>query len=170
MAVPPLTGIRVLALEQAVAGPLCTRHLADLGAEVIKIERPGTGDDTRHWGPPYLKDKDGQDTAESAYYLAANRGKKSVALDISKPEGQALVKRLAEQCDVVLENFKAGDLSRYGLGYDDLKAVNPGLIYCSITGFGQNGPMREVAGYDFIIQAMGGLMSVTGERDDRAGG
>jgi crotonobetainyl-CoA:carnitine CoA-transferase CaiB-like acyl-CoA transferase len=165
-----LSHIRVLDMSRVLAGPWAGQVFADLGAEVIKIERPGTGDDTRHWGPPYLKDQQGQDTAESAYYLAANRGKKSVALDISKPEGQALVKRLAEQCDVVLENFKAGDLSRYGLGYEDLRAVNPGLIYCSITGFGQNGPMREVAGYDFIIQAMGGLMSVTGERDDRAGG
>lgn len=165
-----LSHIRVLDMSRVLAGPWAGQVFADLGAEVIKIERPGTGDDTRHWGPPYLKDQQGRDTAESAYYLAANRGKKSVALDISKPEGQALVKRLAEQCDVVLENFKAGDLSRYGLAYEDLKTVNPALIYCSITGFGQNGPMREVAGYDFIIQAMGGLMSVTGERDDRAGG
>jgi crotonobetainyl-CoA:carnitine CoA-transferase CaiB-like acyl-CoA transferase len=165
-----LSHIRVLDMSRVLAGPWAGQVFADLGAEVIKIERPGSGDDTRHWGPPYLKDEQGRDTAESAYYLAANRGKKSVALDISKPEGQALVRRLAAQSDVLLENFKAGDLTRYGLSYEDLKAANPGLIYCSITGFGQSGPMREVAGYDFIIQAMGGLMSVTGERDDRAGG
>jgi crotonobetainyl-CoA:carnitine CoA-transferase CaiB-like acyl-CoA transferase len=165
-----LSHIRVLDMSRVLAGPWAGQVFADLGAEVIKIERPGSGDDTRHWGPPYLKDRQGRDTAESAYYLAANRGKKSVALDISKPEGQALVRRLAAQSDVLLENFKAGDLTRYGLSYEDLKAANPGLIYCSITGFGQSGPMREVAGYDFIIQAMGGLMSVTGERDDRAGG
>ena len=165
-----LSHIRVLDMSRVLAGPWAGQVFADLGAEVIKIERPGSGDDTRHWGPPYLKDEHGRDTAESAYYLAANRGKKSIALDISKPEGQALVRRLAAQSDVLLENFKAGDLTRYGLSYEDLKAANPGLIYCSITGFGQSGPMREVAGYDFIIQAMGGLMSVTGERDDRAGG
>src|SRR4051812_23128889 len=165
-----LSHIRVLDMSRVLAGPWAGQVLADLGAEVIKIERPGIGDDTRHWGPPYLKDQDGRDTHESAYFLAANRGKKSVALDISKPEGQSLIKRLAEQSDVLLENYKVGDLARYGLGYDDLAAINPGLIYCSITGFGQTGPMRQVAGYDFIIQAIGGLMSVTGERDDRPGG
>ena len=165
-----LSHIRVLDMSRVLAGPWAGQVFADLGADVIKIERPGSGDDTRSWGPPYLKDIEGRDTKESAYFLAANRGKKSLALDISKPEGQALVRRLAAQSDVLLENFKAGDLARYGLGYDDLKLGNPGLIYCSITGFGQTGPMRQVAGYDFIIQAMGGLMSVTGERDDRPGG
>ena len=165
-----LSHIRVLDMSRVLAGPWAGQVFADLGAEVIKIERPGIGDDTRHWGPPYLKDQEGRDTRESAYFLAANRGKKSVALDISKAEGQALIKSLAAQSDVLLENFKAGDLARYGLGYDDLAAINPALIYCSITGFGQTGPMRQVAGYDFIIQAMGGLMSVTGERDDRPGG
>lgn len=157
-------------MSRVLAGPWAGQALADLGAEVIKIERPGSGDDTRAWGPPYLKDQEGRDTQESAYFLAANRGKKSVALDIAKPEGQELVRKLAAQCDVLLENYKAGDLARYGLGYDHLKAVNPGLIYCSITGFGQTGPMRNVAGYDFIVQALGGLMSITGERDDLPGG
>ncbi|MFL6575621.1 MAG: CaiB/BaiF CoA transferase family protein [Povalibacter sp.] len=165
-----LSHIRVLDMSRVLAGPWAGQIFADLGAEVIKIERPGSGDDTRHWGPPYLKDRDGRDTHESAYFLAANRGKKSVAVDISKPEGQALLRQLAAQSDVLLENYKAGDLARYRLSYEDLKAINPALIYCSITGFGQTGPMRHVAGYDFIIQAIGGLMSVTGERDDRPGG
>jgi len=165
-----LSHLRVLDMSRVLAGPWAGQVFADLGAEVIKIERPGSGDDTRAWGPPYLKDTAGNDTHEAAYFLAANRGKKSVTLDISRPEGQALVRRLAAQCDVLLENYKAGDLARYGLGYEDLKVLNPGLIYCSITGFGQSGPMRHVAGYDFIIQAMGGLMSITGERDERAGG
>jgi crotonobetainyl-CoA:carnitine CoA-transferase CaiB-like acyl-CoA transferase len=137
---------------------------------VIKIERPGVGDDTRGWGPPYLKDTLGCETAESAYYLGANRGKQSVAIDIAKPEGQELVRQLAAQSDVLIENYKAGDLERYGLGYERLKKDNPGLIYCSITGFGQTGPMSHVAGYDFIIQGIGGLMSITGERDDLPGG
>ena len=157
-------------MSRILAGPWAGQLLADLGAEVIKIERPGSGDDTRAWGPPYLKDRDGRETHESAYFLAANRGKKSVALDISKPEGQALLRRIVARCDVLLENYKAGDLARYGLGYEDLRAINPGLIYCSITGFGQTGPMRNVAGYDFIVQGMGGLMSITGERDDLPGG
>ncbi|HEY5808194.1 MAG TPA: CaiB/BaiF CoA-transferase family protein [Povalibacter sp.] len=165
-----LSHLRVLDMSRVLAGPWAGQVLADLGADVIKIERPGSGDDTRAWGPPYLKDGDGRDTHESAYFLAANRGKKSVALDISQPEGQAVLRRLAAQSDVLLENYKAGDLARYGLGYDDLKLLNPGLIYCSITGFGQTGPMRQVAGYDFIIQAIGGLMSITGERDDLPGG
>lgn len=165
-----LSHLRVLDMSRVLAGPWAGQIFADLGAEVIKIERPGSGDDTRGWGPPYLKDREGHDTHESAYFLATNRGKKSVALDISRPEGQALLRKLATQCDVLLENYKAGDLARYGLGYEDLKAINPGLIYCSITGFGQSGPMRNVAGYDFIIQAVGGLMSITGERDDLAGG
>lgn len=165
-----LSHIRVLDMSRVLAGPWAGQILADLGADVIKIERPGSGDDTRGWGPPYLKDADGRDTHEAAYFLAANRGKKSVALDISRPEGQAIVRQLAAQSDVLLENYKAGDLARYGLGYEDLKAINPGLIYCSITGFGQTGPMRQVAGYDFIIQGIGGLMSITGERDDLPGG
>jgi crotonobetainyl-CoA:carnitine CoA-transferase CaiB-like acyl-CoA transferase len=157
-------------MSRVLAGPWCGQILADLGAEVIKIERPGSGDDTRGWGPPYLKDKNGNDSAESAYYLGANRGKKSVAVDIAKPEGQALIRELAKRCDVLIENYKAGDLTRYGLGYEQLKQDNPGLIYCSITGFGQTGAMKNVAGYDFIIQGIGGLMSITGERDDLPGG
>src|SRR5688500_8338359 len=165
-----LSHIRVLDMSRVLAGPWCGQILADLGAEVIKIERPGTGDDTRGWGPPYLKDRDGNDTHESAYFLGANRGKKSVTLDISRPEGQHIARELAQRCDILLENYKAGDLQRYGLGYEQLKALNPGLIYCSITGFGQTGPMRQVAGYDFIIQAMGGLMSITGEKDALPGG
>src|SRR5687768_11045102 len=165
-----LSHLRVLDMSRVLAGPWCGQILADLGAEVIKIERPGVGDDTRSWGPPYLKDRYGSDTRESAYFLGANRGKKSVTLDISKPAGQAVARRLATSSDVLIENYKAGDLTRYNLGYEQLKALNPGLIYCSITGFGQTGPMKQVAGYDFIIQAMGGLMSVTGEKDDLPGG
>jgi crotonobetainyl-CoA:carnitine CoA-transferase CaiB-like acyl-CoA transferase len=157
-------------MSRVLAGPWCGQLLADLGAEVIKIERPGSGDDTRGWGPPYLKNAAGEDTHESAYFLAANRGKKSVTVDISRPEGQRIVRALAQQCDILLENYKAGDLQRYGLGYEALRELNPRLIYCSITGFGQTGPMRNVAGYDFIVQAMGGLMSITGERDDLPGG
>jgi crotonobetainyl-CoA:carnitine CoA-transferase CaiB-like acyl-CoA transferase len=165
-----LSGVRVLDLSRVLAGPWCGQILADLGADVIKIERPGVGDDTRSWGPPYLKDQNGADTQESAYFLGANRGKRSVTLDIAQPEGQGLARRLALRSDVLIENYKAGDLMRYNLGYEQLRAEHPGLIYCSITGFGQTGPMRNVAGYDFIIQAMGGLMSVTGERDDLPGG
>jgi crotonobetainyl-CoA:carnitine CoA-transferase CaiB-like acyl-CoA transferase len=165
-----LSHLRVLDMSRVLAGPWCGQILADLGADVVKIERPGVGDDTRSWGPPYLKDADGADTPEAAYFLGANRGKKSVTLDIAKPEGQAIARRLANRCDVLIENYKAGDLTRYGLGYEQLRGENPGLIYCSITGFGQTGPMRNVAGYDFIIQAMGGLMSVTGECDDLPGG
>lgn len=165
-----LSHIRVLDMSRVLAGPWAGQILADLGAEVIKVERPGTGDDTRGWGPPYLKDRDGNDTHESAYFLGANRGKKSLTLDIAKPEGQQIARDLATRCDILLENYKAGDLARYGLGYEELRALNPGLIYCSITGFGQTGPMRSVAGYDFIIQGMGGLMSITGERDDLPGG
>jgi crotonobetainyl-CoA:carnitine CoA-transferase CaiB-like acyl-CoA transferase len=165
-----LSHLRVLDMSRILAGPWAGQILADLGAEVIKIERPGNGDDTRAWGPPYARDAQGRETTESAYYLSANRGKKSVALDISNPEAQTLLRRLAQQCDVLIENYKAGDLERYNLGYQQLRELNPGLIYCSITGFGQSGPMREVAGYDFVIQAMGGLMSITGERDDRPGG
>jgi crotonobetainyl-CoA:carnitine CoA-transferase CaiB-like acyl-CoA transferase len=160
-----LSHIRVLDMSRVVAGPWAAQTLADLGAEVIKIERPGVGDDTRAWGPPYLAAADGGDSRESAYYLSANRGKQSLAIDIAKPAGQALLRRLAQHCDVLIENYKAGDLARYGLGYDALQTENPGLIYCSITGFGQTGPMRQVAGYDFVIQGMGGLMSITGEQD-----
>ena len=165
----PLAKIRVLDMSRILAGPWAAQTLADLGAEVIKIERPGSGDDTRGWGPPFLTDADGNETGEAAYFMCANRGKKSLALDISKPEGQDVVRRLAARSDVLIENYKVGGLARYGLGYDDLKAVNPGLVYCSITGFGQTGPLKDRAGYDFLIQAMGGLMSVTGEMDGRPG-
>jgi formyl-CoA transferase len=165
-----LSHIRVLDLTRILAGPWCTQILADLGAEVIKIERPGGGDDTRSWGPPYLKDTDGNDTRESAYYLSCNRGKKSVALDVSTYEGQDIVRKLASQSDLLIENYKVSGLRQYGLDYESLKAVNPRLIYCSITGFGQTGPYASNAGYDFIIQAMGGMMSITGERDDLPGG
>ena len=170
-ALPKALGhIRVLDLSRVLAGPWCSQNLADLGADVIKIERPGNGDDTRAWGPPYAKDAQGQDTSEAAYYLAANRGKRSVTVDIASGEGQALLHELVKHCDVVLENFKVGHLKRYGLDYDTLKAIKPDLVYCSITGFGQDGPYAHRAGYDFLIQGMGGLMSVTGERDDLPGG
>ncbi|WP_312550242.1 CaiB/BaiF CoA-transferase family protein [Massilia sp.] len=162
--------IRVLDLSRVLAGPWCSQNLADLGADVIKIERPGSGDDTRAWGPPYAKDAAGNDTSEAAYYLSANRGKRSVTVDIASTEGQALVRELARHSDVVLENFKVGHLKRYGLDYASLKAVKPDLVYCSITGFGQDGPYAHRAGYDFLIQGMGGLMSVTGERDELPGG
>jgi len=160
----------VLDLTRVLAGPWCTQNLADLGAEVIKIERPGSGDDTRAWGPPYLKDEAGNDTSEAAYYLSANRNKLSVALDIASPRGAELVRELALQSDILVENFKVGGLSKYGLDYDSLKEINPRLIYCSITGFGQTGPYASRPGYDFMIQGMGGLMSITGERDDLPGG
>ncbi|MDP1532784.1 MAG: CaiB/BaiF CoA-transferase family protein [Rubrivivax sp.] len=162
--------MRVLDLSRVLAGPWCTQTLADLGAEVIKIERPGAGDDTRGWGPPFLQDRDGQDTAEAAYFLGANRNKRSVTIDIARPEGQDLVRRLADGCDVLVENFKVGDMARYGLDAASLRQRCPRLVYCSITGFGQTGPYRERAGYDYAIQGMGGLMSITGERDDRPGG
>ena len=165
-----LNGIRILDLSRVLAGPWCTQTLADLGADVIKIERPGTGDDTRTWGPPFLKDADGNDTPEAAYYLGANRNKRSVTCDIAQPAGQALIRALAAHCDVFVENFKVGDMTRYGLDYASLKNINPRLVYCSVTGFGQNGPYAERAGYDYAIQGMGGLMSVTGERDDLDGG
>ena len=165
-----LEHLRVLDLTRVLAGPWSTQLLADLGADVIKIERPGSGDDTRAWGPPYLKDAAGRDTTEAAYYLSANRGKRSVTVDISKAEGQQLVRRLAAASDIVVENYKVGQLARYGLDYARLAAENPRLIYCSITGFGQDGPYKDRAGYDFIIQAMGGFMSITGERDDLPGG
>jgi crotonobetainyl-CoA:carnitine CoA-transferase CaiB-like acyl-CoA transferase len=160
-----LTGIRVLDLSRVLAGPWCTQTLADLGADVIKIERPRGGDDTRAWGPPFLKDASGNDSAESAYYLGTNRNKRSVTCDIAQPAGQELIRELAKVCDVFVENFKVGDMARYGLEYEALKALNPRLVYCSVTGFGQTGPYRERAGYDYAIQGMGGLMSVTGERD-----
>jgi crotonobetainyl-CoA:carnitine CoA-transferase CaiB-like acyl-CoA transferase len=165
-----LSHIRVLDLSRILAGPWATQILADLGAEVIKVERPGSGDDTRGWGPPYLTDAAGNDTTEAAYYLSCNRGKKSLTLDISTAPGQEIARRLAAKSDIVFENYKVGALKRYGLGYEDLKAINPGIIYCSITGFGQTGPYSHRAGYDFIIQGLGGLMSVTGERDELPGG
>jgi crotonobetainyl-CoA:carnitine CoA-transferase CaiB-like acyl-CoA transferase len=165
-----LAGIRVLDLSRVLAGPWCTQTLADLGADVIKIERPGSGDDTRTWGPPFLKDPAGLDTGEAAYYLGTNRNKRSVSCDISQAAGQALIRELVLRCDVFIENFKVGDMARYGLDYPSLSAVNPRLVYCSVTGFGQTGPYRERAGYDYAIQGMGGLMSVTGERDDLGGG
>ncbi|MEN9314874.1 MAG: hypothetical protein RIS35_1267, partial [Pseudomonadota bacterium] len=165
-----LDGIRVLDLSRVLAGPWCGQNLADLGAEVIKVERPGAGDDTRGWGPPFLKDRDGNDTDSSAYYLAANRGKKSVTIDLACPAGQQAVRELAAKCDVVLENYKVGQLAKYGLDYESLRQVNPGIVYCSVTGFGQTGPWSHRPGYDFIIQGIGGLMSVTGEADDRPGG
>jgi len=160
-----LEGIRVLDLSRVLAGPWASQVLADLGADVIKVERPGTGDDTRHWGPPTLADGSG----DAAYFLSANRGKRSLTVDFSRVEGQKIVRRLARDSDVLLENNKVGDLARYGLGYPDLEQLNPRLIYCSITGFGQTGPYARRAGYDFAIQALGGLMSVTGERDGRPG-
>ncbi|ABE42246.1 L-carnitine dehydratase/bile acid-inducible protein F [Polaromonas sp. JS666] len=165
-----LDGIRILDLSRVLAGPWCTQTLADLGADVIKIERPGTGDDTRTWGPPFLKDDQGTETQEAAYYLGTNRNKRSVTCDIARPAGQALIRELAAHCDVFVENFKVGDMARYGLDYASLKAINPRLVYCSVTGFGQTGPYAERAGYDYAIQGMGGLMSVTGERDDIGGG
>jgi len=152
-----------------LAGPWAAQVFGDLGAEVIKVERPGAGDETRGWGPPYLKDQNGKDTSEAAYFLAANRNKQSVCVDFTKPEGQALIKRLAAESDILLENFKLGGLKAYGLDYDSLKAINPRLIYCSITGFGQFGPYAPRAGYDFLIQGMGGLMSLTGRRDGEPG-
>ena len=167
---PPLSGFRVLDLSRILAGPWATQTLADLGAEVVKVERPGAGDDTRKWGPPFLPGPDGAPTAETAYFLSANRGKKSIAVDIASPRGQALVRALAEKSDVLIENFKVGGLARYGLDYESLRPRNPGLVYCSITGFGQTGPYAARGGYDFMIQAMGGPMSLTGERDDRPGG
>jgi crotonobetainyl-CoA:carnitine CoA-transferase CaiB-like acyl-CoA transferase len=166
----PLTHLTVLDLSRVLAGPWCTQVLADLGAEVIKIEKPGSGDDTRSWGPPFLKDGQGRDTGEAAYYLACNRGKKSVAVDFTRPEGRKIVRDLARRADIVVENFKVGGLAKYGLDYASLAALNPRLVYCSITGFGQSGPYAERAGYDFIIQGMGGFMSVTGERDGLPGG
>ncbi len=161
----PLDGLRILDLSRILAGPTCTQLLGDLGADVIKIERPGVGDDTRTWGPPFVTDAEGHDTNESAYYLSSNRNKRSVAVDIAKPEGTALVRRLAAKCDVLIENFKVGGLAKYGLGYDDLKHELPRLVYCSITGFGQTGPNAHRAGYDIMAQGYGGIMSITGTPD-----
>ncbi len=162
--------LRILDLTRVLAGPWCAQNFADLGADVIKIERPGTGDDTRAWGPPYLRDADGGDTSEAAYYLAANRGKRSVTVDISTTEGQQIIRALVATSDIVLENYKVGQLQKYGLDHAALKLIKPDLVYCSITGFGQTGPYAQRAGYDFIIQGMGGFMSVTGERDALPGG
>ena len=166
----PLSHIKVLDLSRVLAAPWAAQNLADLGAQVIKVERRGKGDDSRAYAPPFLKDAQGKDTRESAYFCAANRGKRSITVDLTKPAGQAIVRELVQQSDVLLENYKVGDLARYGLGYDDLKALNPGLIYCSVTGFGQTGPYKDRPGYDFMAQGMGGMMSVTGERDDLPGG
>ncbi|MEA3393925.1 MAG: CaiB/BaiF CoA-transferase family protein [Pseudomonadota bacterium] len=165
-----LPHIKVLDLSRVLAGPWCTQILADLGADVVKVERPGAGDDTRHWGPPFLKDAQGNDTEHAAYYTCANRNKRSITVDLAKPEGQALIKQMAAQSDVLVENFKVGGLAHYGLDYESLKAVNPRLIYCSVTGFGQDGPYAERAGYDLMIQAMSGMMSITGRPDNVPGG
>jgi len=166
----PLTGIKVLDLSRILAGPWSTQVLADYGAEVWKIERPQQGDDTRHWGPPYLKDEQGNDTSQSAYFISANRGKKSLAIDITSEAGQATIKALVKESDIFVENFKVGGLKKYGLDYEAIAKIKPDIIYCSITGFGQSGPYAERAGYDAMIQAMGGLMSITGEKDELPGG
>ena len=165
-----LNHLRVLDLSRVLAGPWCGQNLADLGADVIKVERPITGDDTRQWGPPFLKNSEGQETTESAFYLAINRNKRSITVDISKPEGQEIIKKLVLQSDIVIENYKVGQLRKYGLDYDSLKALKNDLIYCSITGFGQTGPYAHRPGYDYIVQGMGGFMSVTGEKEDLPGG
>jgi crotonobetainyl-CoA:carnitine CoA-transferase CaiB-like acyl-CoA transferase len=166
----PLSHIRVLDLSRVLAGPWAGQNLADLGAEVIKVERPKVGDDSRAFGPPWVRDREGRETKDSAYFTAANRGKKSITVNMAKPEGQALIRALARECDVLIENYKHGDLARYGLGYEDIRSLNPRLVYCSVTGFGQTGPYRERPGYDFMIQGMGGMMSVTGEPDGMPGG
>ena len=165
-----LAGIKVLDLSRVLAGPWCTQMLADLGADVIKVERPVAGDDTRHWGPPFLRDEAGNDTREASYFTACNRNKRSITVDMAHPEGQALLRRMAAEADVVVENFKVGGLAQYGLDYASLQALNPRLIYCSITGFGQDGPYAERAGYDLMVQAMCGLMSITGHADETPGG
>ena len=166
----PLHGLRVLDLSRVLAGPWSMQTLGDLGADVIKIERPGLGDDSRHWGPPWLKDDAGRDTRESAYFLSANRNKRSVAIDINRPEGQALVRRLAGHCDIFIENFKVGSMARFGLDDASLRAVRPDIVYLSLTAYGQDGPYADRPGHDYLFQGLGGLMSVTGERDDRPGG
>ena len=165
-----LAHLKVLDLSRVLAGPWCTQMLADMGADVIKIEKPGEGDDTRHWGPPFMQDAQGNDTAHASYFTACNRNKRSIAIDIAKPEGQALIKQLALQCDILVENFKVGGLGHYGLDYASVRALNPRLIYCSITGFGQTGPYAERAGYDLMIQAMSGMMSITGKPEGTPGG
>ncbi len=170
-----LDGIRILDCSRVLAGPWCTQTLADLGADVVKVERPRNGshpggDDTRGWGPPFLRGRDGQDTAEAAYYLGTNRNKRSITCDLSLPAGQALIRELVARADVFVENYKVGDMARYGLDFAALRAINPKLVYCSITGFGQTGPYKDRAGYDYAVQGMGGLMSITGERDDLPGG
>jgi crotonobetainyl-CoA:carnitine CoA-transferase CaiB-like acyl-CoA transferase len=164
-----LSHIRVLDLSRVLAGPWCAQNLADLGADVIKVERPGAGDDTRHWGPPFAKDAQGKETDESAYFICINRNKRSITIDIAKPEGQDIIRKLAVESDVVIENYKVGGLVKYGLDYESLKRLKPDLVYCSITGFGQTGPFANRPGYDFIVQGMGGFMSVTGEADDFEG-
>ena len=164
-----LSHIRVLDLSRVLAGPWCAQNLADLGADVIKVERPGTGDDTRHWGPPFAKDANGKETEESAYFICINRNKRSITIDIAKPEGQDIIRKLVAESDVVIENYKVGDLAKYGLDYESLKKIKPDVVYCSITGFGQTGPYANRPGYDFIIQGMGGFMSVTGEAHDFEG-
>ncbi len=165
-----LPGIKVLDLSRVLAGPWATQMLADLGADVVKVERPVAGDDTRHWGPPFLQDAAGRDTREASYFTACNRNKRSITVDMAHPQGQALLRRMAQEADVVVENFKVGGLAQYGLDYESLKTLNPRLIYCSITGFGQDGPYAERAGYDLMVQAMCGLMSITGHADDQPGG
>jgi crotonobetainyl-CoA:carnitine CoA-transferase CaiB-like acyl-CoA transferase len=169
MSALPLSGIKILDLTRVLAGPLSAQMLADLGADVIKIERPGGGDDARAFGPPYLVDPDGKENNNNSFFLCANRNKKSVTVNIAKPEGQAIIRELAKSCDVMMENYKVGDLQRYGLDYPSIRAINPGIIYCSVTGFGQTGPYAPRAGYDAIFQAMGGLMSVTGHMDGEPG-
>ncbi|MBF5007651.1 CaiB/BaiF CoA transferase family protein [Diaphorobacter caeni] len=165
-----LSGIKVLDLSRVLAGPWCTQMLADLGADVIKVERPVAGDDTRHWGPPFLRDDDGETTQQASYYTSCNRNKRSITIDMATPEGQRLIRQMAAEADVLVENFKVGGLKQYGLDYDSLKSVNPRLIYCSVTGFGQTGPYAERAGYDLMVQAMSGLMSITGHADGEPGG
>src|SRR5437016_6439658 len=169
MSALPLSGIKILDLSRVLAGPLSAQMLGDLGADVIKIERPGTGDDARAFGPPYLVDPEGKENNNNSFYLCANRNKKSVTVNIAKPEGQAIIRELAKSVDVMMENYKVGDLKRYGLDYESIRAINPGIIYCSVTGFGQTGPYAPRAGYDAIFQAMGGLMSVTGHMDGEPG-
>jgi len=166
----PLSNLMVLDLTRVLAGPWCTQTLADLGADVIKVERPAVGDDTRHWGPPWIPDGSGRPTRDSAYFSSANRNKKSIAVDISTPEGRALIRELASTADILVENYKVGNLSRYGLGYEDMRNLNPGLIYCSVTGYGQGGPYANLPAYDFIVQGAGGLMSINGEADNKPGG
>jgi len=161
--------LKVLDLTRILAGPWATQNLADMGAEVIKIERPDVGDDTRYWGPPFLKDAEGRETRDSSYFLSANRGKQSVTVDLAKPEGQEIIRQLARDADILVENYKVGTLARYGLAYEDLRKINPRLVYCSVTGFGQDGPYAALPGYDYVFQGMGGLMSITGVPDGEPG-